>query len=82
MQTIKTATGKEFKCDSLSSIPEPFRVYVRVTDATVAQVASVFSDPEETRLLEYGGITLTGCTKLLAIIPEGTTIRVNLTKGE
>lgn len=82
MQIIKTAAGKEFKCDSLSSIPEPFRVYVRVTDATVVQVAEAFSDPEETKRLEYGGLTLTGCTKLLAIIPEGTTIRVNLTKGE
>ena len=82
MEIIKTATGKEFSCDSLSTIPEPFRVYIRVTGTTVPQVAAVFSDPSETARLEYGSITITGCTKLLAIIPEGDAVRVNLTKED
>lgn len=82
MEYIKTATGRELPCDSLSTIPEPFRVYIRVTGTTVAQVAAVFSDPSETARLEYGSITITGCTKLLAIIPEGEAVRVNLTKED
>ena len=82
MEILKTAPGKLFQCDSLSTIPEPFRVYIHITGASIGEVAAVFSDPSETERLEYGSITMTGCTRLLAIIPEGDAVRVNLTRGE
>ena len=82
MSYLKTATGKSFRCDGFSTIPEPFRVYIRITGASIGEVAEVFSDPSETERLECGSITMTGCTRLLAIVPEGDAVRVNLTKGE
>ena len=81
MEKIKTATGKEFYCDSVTQIDSPRRVYITIHGATVAEVAAVFSDPRETVQLHYGDIYISQHTTLLGIIPESGMVRVNLTRG-
>lgn len=80
MQKIKTATGKEFDCDSLTMIQNPRRVYITLHGVSIAEVAAVFSDPRETVQLYYGDQYLANHTTLLGIIPEDGMVRVNLTK--
>lgn len=80
MEKIKTATGKEFSCESFSVIDEPPRLYIRVSNAPLATIATVFSDQTETVQLYYGNLYVAQYTKLLAIIPENGMVRVNLTK--
>lgn len=80
METVKTATGKEFECESFSMIEDPSRVYIRIRNVPISTIAEVFSDPRETVQLFYGEIYVSQFTKLLGIIPENGMIRVNLTK--
>jgi len=47
MEKLKTKTGKEFASDYIAVIPYPAQAYIRI-DAPIANVAEVFSDPEET----------------------------------
>jgi hypothetical protein len=80
MEKVKTATGKEFECESFSLIEDPKRVYIRIRNIPISTVATVFSDPRETVQLYYGDVYVSQFTKLLGIIPENGMIRVNLTK--
>lgn len=80
MEKIKTATGREFDCSSLSTLPTPARAYIRIKGETVATLAVVFSDPKETVHLECGPNRVEGYTKLFAIFPEPEAIRIVLTK--
>ena len=80
MDTIKTSSGKLYECDSLSAIDSPCRLYVRIVNSTLAEIATTFGDKEEIKELLYGDILLIGYTKLLSMIIEDTAIRVVLTK--
>lgn len=80
METVKTATGKKFECESFSMIETPSRVYIRIRNTPISIIAAVFSDPRETVQLYYGNIYVSQFTKLLGIIPENGMVRVNLTK--
>lgn len=80
MDTIKTSSGKIYECDLLSAIDAPCRLYIRVINSTLPEVATTFGDKEETNELLYGNILFTGYTKLLSIVIEDTAIRVVLTK--
>lgn len=80
MEKIRTATGKEFYCDAVTQIDNPRRLYITVHGANIAEIAAVFSNPEETVQLYYGNQYIANHTKLLGIIPEQGLIRVNLTK--
>ena len=80
MDTIKTANGKTHECISLSAIDSPCRLYIRIVNSTLSEVATTFGDKEETKELLYGDILLIGYTKLLSIVIEDTAIRVVLTK--
>lgn len=80
MDKIKTATGKEFTCDTLSMLGTPERLYITIIGSTVSEIAAVFSDPRETVQLYHGNQYIAHYTKLLGIIPENGMIRVNLTK--
>lgn len=80
MDKIKTATGKEFTCDTLSMLGTPARLYITIIGSTVSEIAAVFSDPRETVQLYHGNQYIAHYTKLLGIIPENGMIRVNLTK--
>lgn len=81
MEKVKTATGKEFDCESFSMIEDPARVYIRIRNTPISTIAAVFSDPKETVQLYYGDVYISQYTKLLGIIPENGMVRVNLTKG-
>lgn len=81
MEKVKTATGKEFDCESFSTIEDPARVYIRIRNTPISTIAAVFSDPKETVQLYYGDVYISQYTKLLGIIPENGMVRVNLTKG-
>jgi len=80
MDTIKTSNGKTYECDLLSVIDNPCRMYIRVVNSTLPEVATTFSNKEETKELLYGNILLIGYTKLLSMVIEDTAIRVVLTK--
>lgn len=80
MEKIITATGKQFDCDSVATIPEMGIAYIRVLNADLPTVASVFGNPNETVQLWYEDVYISQHTKLSALIPEGNAIRVNLKK--
>ena len=61
-------------------IDNPCRMYIRVVNSTLPEVAATFSNKEETKELLYGNILLIGYTKLLSMVIEDTAIRVVLTK--
>ena len=80
MDTIKTSSGKIYECGSVSAIDSPCRLYIRVVNSTLPEVATTFGNKEETKELLYGNILLVGYTKLLSMVIEDTAIRVVLTK--
>lgn len=79
-ERVLTHSGKQFDCDYLSTIPTPPRMYIRICNAQIANIAVVFSDTSETDLITYGDVVIEGYTQLIAIIPEGDVIRVVLAK--
>jgi len=80
MDIIKTSNGKIYECDFLSVIDNPCRMYIRVVNSTLPEIATTFGDKEETKELLYGDILLIGYTKLISIVIEDTAIRVVLTR--
>lgn len=80
MEKLKTATGKEFLCDYFNPAPSFGQINARVLNASIANVAAVFSDPNETAQLWCGETYAAQYTKLVAIVPEGNAIRVVLAK--
>nr|DAP58888.1 MAG TPA: hypothetical protein [Caudoviricetes sp.] len=80
MDDLKTASGKAYPCDYFNPSETNRQLNLRVVGMTVVSAAAVFSNPEETMALRYGGIYASGFTKLVAIVPEGDAIRVVLGK--
>ena len=80
METIKTATGREFDCIYFNPFPTMGRVNISIVNASFATLAAVFSDPKETVQLWYGREYLAHHTNLIAIVNDGDSIRVVLGK--
>ena len=80
MDTLTTATGNTFDCDYFNPFPPAGQVNIRILDASLAKVATVFGDPKETVQLRHGVQYLANHTKVIAIVPEGDAIRVVLGK--
>lgn len=80
MEKVKTATGKEFDCDYFNPFPPAGQVNIRLVNASMTDVAAVFSNPAETVQLRFEGQYLAYHTKLVAIVPEIGAIRVVLGK--
>jgi len=80
MEKIKTATGKEFDCDYVSVLSTPKWAYIRIYNTDIGTVATVFSNPAETKTLTFGAITLDGYTRMRNLVPESNCIRVTLEK--
>lgn len=80
MDKISTATGKEFDSDYLSTIPMPDQAFFRICNKSLAEVAAVFGDKNETIQLWYGDIYLAMYTKLVALVPENGAVKVILAK--
>ena len=80
MVKVKTATGKQFDCDYFNPSEVFGQTNLRVLNETIANVAMVFSDPNETVQLWCDNLHAEQYTKLVAIVPEGNAIRVVLGK--
>ena len=80
MDKIRTATGKEFDSDYLSTIPMPEQAYIRICNKSLAEVAAVFGDRNETIQMWYNDVYLAMYTKLVALVPETGAIKVILSK--
>lgn len=78
MEKLKTATGKEFACDYFNPAPAIGQTNLRVLNTSIANVAQIFSDPNETVQLWCEDMYAAQYTKLVAIVPEGNAIRVVL----
>lgn len=78
METVKTATGKEFECDYFNFSALVEQLNIRVLHTTLLDVVAVFGKPAETAQLWYGSQYVSQCTKVYAIVPEGAAIRVVL----
>lgn len=78
METVKTASGKTFECVAFSVVPALNRCYVTIANSTLSEIVTVFSDPNETAHIVYEGTEVDGYHVLMAIIPEGEYIRINL----
>lgn len=80
MDTVKTATGKEFPCTYFNPFKPLSQVNISIVDTPLLTLASVFSNPAETVQLWYGDEYLAHHTKLIAIVNDGDAIRVVLGK--
>lgn len=80
MEKIKTATGKQYDCDYFNPFPPAGQVNIRILNASLVEVATVFGNPKETVQMWYGSQYLAHHTKVIAIVPEGDAIRVVLGK--
>lgn len=80
MEKLITASGRVFECGYYSKISDPSRLYIRIANATIGDIATAFSSASETAKLTISGVTFDGFTKLLAIVPEDNLVRVTLTK--
>jgi len=81
METLKTATGKEFLCDYFNPCDPVNRLTIRVIDASITEIATVFSDYNETKTLWCGNAYASQYSTLVSIMPEGRAIRITLRKG-
>lgn len=80
METLKTATGKEFQCDYFVDMDYPAQAFIRILNTSIADVAAVFSNPAETIQLCYGDRYLAHYTKLAVIFVDGNAVKITLTK--
>ena len=80
MDDLKTASGQAYPCDYFNPSEVNRQLNLRVVGMTVVSAAAVFSNPDETMAMQYGGTYASGYTKLVAIVPEGDAIRVVLGK--
>ena len=80
MDQLKTATGRTFNCDYFNQFPPAGQVNIRILNTSLADVATVFSNPSETVQLLCGDQYLANHTKVVAIVPEIDAIRVVLGK--
>lgn len=80
MDTIITATGKEFETDYLSVIPYPAQMFLRILNTPIEIVAKIFSNSLETCKIQYCNQSFEGYTSLVVLIPEGEAIKVCLAK--
>ena len=80
MTKIKLASGRELDCDLMSHSQKHRQATVRVRNASMPEIAAVFSNPAETEAMWFEGDYAAGYMILLAIIDDGDAIRVVLGK--
>lgn len=78
MENLKTATGKKFSCDYFNPCEPMNRLTIRVLNASIAEVAAVFSNYNETKALWCDNTYVAHYSTLVSIMPEGKAIRVTL----
>lgn len=80
MDTLKTATGRELKCDYFNPFPQENLLNIQIVDIPLSIAAEIFSDPKETSQLWCSGMYVAQYTKLKALFPYDRSIRVVLGK--
>lgn len=80
MEKVKTATGKQFDCDYFNPSVPLRKVHIQVYNVPLHEVAMVFNDPSETAQLCYIDQCLNNYTRLIALRPEGSGVRIVLGK--
>lgn len=78
--TIKTK-NYIFESDYCTSIPTPPRLYIRVQNATLVDVAAAFGNPSELTHILCDERYFDGFTRLLAISQEQDAYKIHLAKG-
>ncbi len=78
MEKVKTVSGREYACDYFNPCPPVGQTYVRILDATLVEVATIFANKAEIQTLEYAGVLAEGYTRLVALVPEPDAIKVIL----
>ena len=63
MDTIKMANGATYNCTFCATTPDG-TAFIAL-DVSWKQAAQIFSNPENTRRMEYGKLILTGYTDLV-----------------
>lgn len=82
MDKVYTETGKAFDCDYVAEISSPAQIHMRIKNASIVDIATVFSNRSETRIIKHGGSEYKGFTNIVAIVPEGGFVRVVLSRKE
>lgn len=80
METLTTATGKQFPCNYMVAMPNMGLAFIRIPDTDLVTLATVFSNKSETAELSHNGTVLTGYTEFDSILDEGNCIRISLRK--
>lgn len=80
MEKLKTATGQQFDCDYFNEHTGMRQINICILNASLAEVATVFSNPAETQQMWWEREYAAQYTRLIAIVPEGDAIRVVLGK--
>ena len=80
MDELITATGRRIACDYFNPNQPVPQVDIQVSGLTVSTAAGIFSDRAETVQLWFGNQYIANYTRLVAIIPDGQSIRVVLAK--
>lgn len=83
MDTIKFANGAVYDCSFLSTIPngDSMKAFIALDGVSFTEAATIFSNENLTREMEWGGYRLVGYTNLISVgtMPYG--IQATLTGG-
>ena len=83
MDNIKFANGAVYDCAFLSTIPDgnTHTAFIALSGVSFAEVASIFSDENMTREMEWGGYRLIGYTQLQGVYVQPYGIQAVLKGG-
>ena len=76
MEKVITATGKEFDTDYFVAPPDGM-AFIRILNSDIVEVASVFSNPDEIRVLTCGDEKIEGYS-FLAVSVDRDAYKVTL----
>ncbi len=79
MDTIKFANGEIHDCSLVSTYDG--KAYIALTDVSFTEAASIFSDPEKTREMEWGEYLLVGYTNCIMLTVQDYGIQAALRGG-
>ena len=80
MDAIKFANEATYGCSFLSTLGNG-KAFIALSDVTFPEAATIFSDENMTREMEYGQITLVGYTTLIGLYVQPYGIQAVLEGG-
>lgn len=70
MDKVTFADGTEADCSKFLFLPDMRVMFVYLDNANWQNAIDIFSDPEKTKAISYGNVTITGYTNIDYIMPE------------